>query len=160
MYSTAPICKAGNHWKVVVIYLSIYLSIVYAYLLNLSRREGFSTRSVFERRLTSLNSRFSFSFTVFHPKVKELSLPCYLPIDRKRIEGYIPFPRVLVVCKMLAVFGHHFISYDDNLYNPRASINKRIAFVFVCTSQLITQKRGIIDYYNRAYVYNDEKYKI
>ena len=50
--------------------------------------------------LTGLNSEFFFSKTNNHTKVKELSLPYYIPIAGGRIVGFMPFPRVLAVCEM------------------------------------------------------------
>ena len=48
-----------------------------------------------------------FEFRVFpsprlvaSPRLKEPSLPYYLPIAGGRIIGFIPFPRVLVLCEM------------------------------------------------------------
>ena len=57
----------------------------------------------FKRSLTGLNSEFSFSLTNCLNKAEELSLSYYLPIAGGRIIGFIPFPRVLVVCEMLSV---------------------------------------------------------
>ena len=70
----------------------------------------------FKRSLTGLNSEYSFS------KAEEPSLSDYLPIAGGRIFGFIPFPRVLVICKMQSVSSRIwtrvavFISYDDNHY--------------------------------------------
>ena len=61
---------------------------------NPSAQAGYDTRSIFKRSLTGLNSEFSF------PNAEEPSLPYYLPIARGRIFGFIPFPRVLVLCEM------------------------------------------------------------
>ena len=50
------------------------------------------------------------------------SLPYYLPIAGGRIIGFIPFPRVLVLCEMPSVSSRIWtrdtvsISYDDNHY--------------------------------------------
>ena len=52
----------------------------------------------------------------------EPSLSYYLPIDGGRIIGFIPFPRVLVLCEMQPVSPRIWtrvavsISYDDNRY--------------------------------------------
>ena len=60
------------------------------------------------------NSEFSFT------KAEEPSLPYYLPIAGGRIIGFIPFPRVLVLCEMQSVSSEIWtrvavsISYDDN----------------------------------------------
>ena len=78
------------------------------------------TKSIFKRSLTGLNSEFSFSYTKFLTKAEEPSLPYYLPIAGGRIIGFIPFPRVLVLCEMQSVSSRIWtrvavsISYDDN----------------------------------------------
>ena len=43
-----------------------------------------------------------FEFRVFLDKAEEPSLSYYLPIAGGRIIGFIPFPRVLVLCEMLS----------------------------------------------------------
>ena len=76
----------------------------------------------FKRSLTGFNSEFSFSLTICLTKAEEPSLPYYLPIDGGRIIGFIPFPRVLVLCEMQSVSSRIYtrvtvsISYDDNHY--------------------------------------------
>ena len=50
--------------------------------------------------VTGSNSDFSFSYTGCHIKVKEPSLPYYLPIIGGRIVRSIPFPRLLALCEM------------------------------------------------------------
>ena len=57
----------------------------------------------FKRSLTGLNSEFSFSQTSCPTKAEEPSLSYYLPIAGGRIIGFIPFPRVLVLCEMQSV---------------------------------------------------------
>ena len=57
----------------------------------------------FKRSLTDLNSEFSFSYTSCLTKAVEPSLPYYLPIAGGRIIGFIPSPRVLVLCEMQSV---------------------------------------------------------
>ena len=53
---------------------------------------------------------------------EEPSLSYYLPIAGGRIIGFIPFPRVLVLCEMQSVRSRIWtrvtvsISYDDNDY--------------------------------------------
>ena len=87
---------------------------------NHSTRAGYDTRSIFKRSLTGLNSEFSFSYTSCFTKAEEPSLPYYLPMAGGRIIGYIPFPRVLVLCEMQSVSSRIWtsvavsISYDDN----------------------------------------------
>ena len=58
---------------------------------------------------------------------EEPSLPYYLPIAGGRIIGFIPFPRVLLLCEMQSVSSRiwtrvaEFISYDDNYYTTGTS---------------------------------------
>ena len=70
---------------------------------NPSARAGYGTRSFFKRSLTGLNSEFSVSKTSCLTKAGEPSLSYYLHIDGGRIIGFIPFPRVLVLCEMQSV---------------------------------------------------------
>ena len=76
----------------------------------------------FKRDLTGLNSEFSLSQTSCLTKVKEPNMPNYLPIAGGGIIGFIPFPRVLVLCEMQSVSSRIWtrvavsISYDDNHY--------------------------------------------
>ena len=103
-----------------------------SYLPNPSARAGYDTRSIFKRRLTGLNSEFSFSYTSCLTKAEEISLSYYLPIAGGRIIGFIPFPRVLVLCEMQSgsprIWTHVavFISYDDNNYTTGTSIGGEI----------------------------------
>ena len=60
---------------------------------------------------------------------KEPSLSYYLPIAGGRIIGFIPFPRLLVLCEMQSVSSSIwtriavFISYGDNDYTTGTSIS-------------------------------------
>ena len=60
-------------------------------------------------------------------KAEEPSLPYYLPIARGRIIGFIPFPRVLVLCEIQSVSSRIWtrvtvsIFYDDNHYTTGTS---------------------------------------
>ena len=60
---------------------------------------------------------------------EEPSLSYYLPIAGGRIIGFIPFPRVLVLCEMQSVSSRIwtriavFISYGDNDYTTGTSSN-------------------------------------
>ena len=98
-----------------------------SYLPNPSARAGYDTRSIFKRGLTGLNSEFSFSQTSCFTKAEEPSLPYYLSIAGGRIIGFIPFPRVLVLCEMQSVSSRIWtrvavsISYDDNHYTTSTS---------------------------------------
>ena len=94
-----------------------------SYLPNPSARAGYDTRSIFKRSLTGLNSELFFSLTVLLlTKAEEPSLSYYSPIAGGRIIGFIPFPRVLVLCEMQSVSFRIWtrvvvsISYDDNHY--------------------------------------------
>ena len=70
------------------------------YFSNSTARTGYDTRLIFKRSLTGLNSEFSFSLTSCLAKAEEPSLSYYLLIAGGRIIGFIPFPRVLVLCEM------------------------------------------------------------
>ena len=82
----------------------------------------------FQQSLTGLNSEFSFSKTSCLTKAEEHSLPYYLPIAGRRIIGFIPFPRVLVLCEMQSASSRIWtrvavsISYDDNHYTTGTSL--------------------------------------
>ena len=112
-----------------------YITNAFLYELNLmvlftnpSARAGYDTRSIFKRSLTGFNSEFSFSYTSCLTKAEEPSLSYYLPKAGRRIIGFIPFPRVLVLCEMQSVSFRIwtrvavFISYDDNDYTTGTSI--------------------------------------
>ena len=96
---------------------------------NPSARVGYDTRSIFKQSLTGLNSELSFSLTSCLTKVEEPSLSFYLPIAGGRIIGFIPFPRVLVLCEMQSALFRIWtrvamsISYDDNHYTTATSIS-------------------------------------
>ena len=101
--------------------------IIYTYLPNPSTQAGYDTRSIFKQSLTGLNSEFSFSSASCLTKAEEPSLPYYLPIAGGRIIGFIPFPRVFVLCKMQSVSPRIWtrvtmsISYGDNHYTMSTS---------------------------------------
>ena len=102
-----------------------------SYLPNPSARAGYDTRSIFKRSLTGLNSEFSFS------KTSCLTSPSYyLPIAGGRIIGFIPFPRVLVLCEMQSVRSRIWtrvavsISCDDNHYTTGTSARAEIELVY------------------------------
>ena len=81
----------------------------------------------FKRSLAGLNTEFSFSWTSCLTKAEEPSLPYYLPIAGGRIIGFIPLPRVLVLCEMQSVLSRNWtritvsISCDDNYYTTGTS---------------------------------------
>ena len=82
----------------------------------------------FKRSLTGLNSEFSISWTSCLTKAEELSLSYYLSIARGRIIGFIPFPRVLVLCEMQSAWSRIWtcvalsISHDDHNYTTGTSV--------------------------------------
>ena len=86
----------------------------------------------FKRSLTGLNSEFSFAYTSCLTKAEEPSLPYYLPIAGGRIIGFIPFPRVLLLCEMQSVSSRIWtlvtlsISYDDNHYTTGTSNSNQL----------------------------------
>ena len=110
-------------WRIVRRLERFYLTI----FTNPSAWVGYDTRSIFKRSLTGLNSEFSFSLTSCLTKAEEISLPYYLPIAGGRIIGFIPFPRVLVLCEMQSVSSRIWtcvavsISSDDNHYTTGTS---------------------------------------
>ena len=89
---------------------------------NPSVRAGCDTGSIFKLNLTGLNSEFSFSYTGYLTKTEEHSLSNYLPIAEGRIKGFIPFPRVLVLCEMQSASSRIWthvtvpITYDYTLH--------------------------------------------
>ena len=99
----------------------------WSYLPNPSARAGYDTRSIFKRSLTGLNSEFSFSYSSCLNKAEEPSLSYYLPIAGGGIIGFIPFPRVLVLCEMQSFSSRIWTrvagsnSYDDNHYTTGTS---------------------------------------
>ena len=104
------ILLARRGWVNLFIYLSIpvysYLSIsIWSYHIYPTPPLGQDmTQGQFcKRSLTGLNSEFSFSLTSCLTKAEGPSLPYYLPIAGGRIIGFIPFPRVLVLCEMQLV---------------------------------------------------------
>ena len=78
-----------------------YVFVIGCIYLPLPARARYDT--IFKRSLTGLNSEFSFSGTGCHTKIKELSLPNYLPTAGGRMIGCIPFPRILALYKMQTV---------------------------------------------------------
>ena len=80
---------------------------------------------------------------------EEPSLPYYLPIAGGRIIGFIPFPRVLVLCEKQSVFSRIWtrvavsISYADNHYtNANGPVNVGVYARAICKFQFkITGKK-------------------
>ena len=122
----------------------LYRSVsAWSYLPNPSARAGYETRSIFKRSLTGLNSEFSFSWTSCLTKAEEPSLSYYLPKAGGRIIGFIPFPRVLVLCEMKSFSSKIWtrvavsIFYDDNNYTTGTSL-----VVCVCQNRYVI---GVVD---------------
>ena len=78
--------------------------------------------------LIELNSEFYFAWANCHAKVKDPSLPFYLPITQRRIFQFIAFPRVLALCGVQAASSciwtclAGFISKDEKCYTTKTSI--------------------------------------
>ena len=104
-------------------------AIDWSYLPKPLRSGGMWHKVIFKRSLTGLNSEFSFSWTSFLTKAEEPRLSYYLPIAGGRIIGFIPFPRVLVLCEMQSVRSRIWtrvavsISCDDNHYTTGTFTN-------------------------------------
>ena len=124
-FSFALVISASIHCY--VNYFDIQVLILFT---NPSARAGYDTRSIFKRSLTGFNSEFSFSSTSCLTKAEEPSLSYSLPIAGGRIIGFIPFPRVLVLCEMQSFSSRIWtrvamsISYDDNDYTTGTSLFK------------------------------------
>ena len=109
---------------------------------NPSARPGYDTRLIFKRSLTGLNSDFSFSLSSCLTKAEEYSLSYYLPIAGGRIIGFIPFPRVLVLCEMPYVSSRIWtrvavsISYDDNHYTMGTFESRLLSLVQNVTDEI------------------------
>ena len=73
---------------------------IYIYFLRHSGWPLYDKMSFFKQHTTGLNSEFFFSGTDYHAKVKENSLPYYLPIVGRRKIGCLPFSRVFALCEM------------------------------------------------------------
>ena len=131
-------------WRFLFVYLYIYsfiyssvlyfYGVVFVVIIYPSPSLGQDmTQGHFLKRLTGLNSQFSFSLNSCLTKAAKPSLPYYLPIAGGRIIGFIPFPRVLVLCEMQLVSFRIWtrvavpISYDDNHYTTGT-----ICYLFIC----------------------------
>ena len=85
-----------------------YIGNIYTYIHTLSiyistqplRPNGMRHKNSFTQSLTGLNLEFSFTETGRQTKVKEFSLPYYLPLVTGRIVGFIHFSRVLTLYEM------------------------------------------------------------
>ena len=95
---------------------------------NPSAQAGYDTWSIFNAEFNRFwIQSFPSPRLVASHKAEEPSLPYYLPIAGGRIIGFIPFPRVLVLCEMLSVRSRIWtrvsvsISCDDNHYTTNTS---------------------------------------
>ena len=90
-----------------------------------------------------MNPEFSFYETSCLTKAEEPSLSYYLPIAGERIIGFLPFPRVLVLCEMQSFSSRIWtqvaksISYNDNHYTTGTLYLERIIKVIYCNKQVI-----------------------
>ena len=101
--------KSSSRTKIRLIYILLYVLMVKLtyifirqelYAFHVLTQPLCNTWSNFYVVLQDLNSEFSFSWTYCHIKIKELSLPYYLPIVEEIIVGSIPFPKVLALYEM------------------------------------------------------------
>ena len=128
-------CSVSNLFLNSNTYLYIYV------FTNPSARAGYDIRSIFKQSLTSFNSEFSFSSIICLTKAEEPSLPYYLPIAGGRIIGFIPFPRVLVLCEMRSVLSRIWtcvavsISYNNSHYTTGTSTNIYI-YIYIYISMV------------------------
>ena len=110
---------------------------------NLSTLQGMTQGQYFKQSLTGLNSEFSFSLTSCLTKAEEPSRPYYLPIAGGRIIGFIPFPRVLVLCEMQSVSSRIWtrvamsISCDDNHYNRDLRFRWNIHYRYIYNKKIV-----------------------
>ena len=108
--SQVELCQRLKKWYLILPCRT--LSIVL--FTNPSARARYDTRSVFKRSFTGLTSCLT--------KAEEPCLSYYLSIAGGRIIGFIPFPRVLLLCEMQLFLSRIWtrvavsISYDDNHY--------------------------------------------
>ena len=78
--------------------MHIYIYKIYIFT-NPSARAGYDTGSFFKRSLTGFPS----PRLVASPRLKNPVCLTILPIAGGKIIGFIPFPRVLVLCEMQSV---------------------------------------------------------
>ena len=90
----------------------------------------YDTRSIFKWSLTCLNSEFSF-LSGCHTKVKESSLPNYLPINGGRIVEFIPVPKVLTQCEMLIALSRIWTQVTMSIPNDDIHCTMSI-HIYVC----------------------------
>ena len=91
-----------------------------------SARVRYDAKSIFKQSLTGFNSVF-FLLDLLPHQGWRTSLSYYLPIAGGRIIGFIPFPRVLVLCEMQSTSSRIWtrvavsISYYNNHYSTGSS---------------------------------------
>ena len=111
------------------IYLSIYLFVsvcFYSKLFIIFTQPLRSGRIWHKVNFYAEFNRFEFRVFLLL-EAEEPSLPYYLPIAGGRIIGFIPFPRILVLCEMQSVSSRIwtrvavFISYDNIHYTTGTS---------------------------------------
>ena len=101
-----------------------------------------------------MNSEYSFSYTSCLTKAEEPSPPYYLPIAGGRIIGFIPFPRVLLLCEMQSVSSRIWtcvvmsISYNDNHY-----ITGVLYLCRGCNQCILSSADKVISYYKALYFF-------
>ena len=103
-----------NYRLDIKIKMYLYIHIIFT---NPSAWAGYDTKSIFKRSLTGLNSEFSISENSCLTKAEEPSLLYYLPIAGGRIIGFIPFPRVLVLCEMQLVLSRIWTRVAMSIYS-------------------------------------------
>ena len=145
----------SNYWKgnlrVTINYgRQTYLLTIYIYIYIYRERERvvgekdakWNMRSILGQYFISLNLEFTFSKTDWNTKVKEDSLPNFLPITGRRIIRYIALPRVLGRYELQPTWSRirtwvtMHISNDNNHYSASvSSVYVRVCvYVSVCVS--------------------------
>ena len=102
-----------------------------------SARAGYDTRSIFKRSLIGFEFRVFLLLDKLPHQMKNLVCPTILPLAGGRIIGFIPFPRVLVLCEMQSVSSRIWtrvavsISYHDNHYATGTSMYWRYRGIYI-----------------------------
>ena len=120
------------------IYIYIYMYVCVC-MPNPSTRAGCVTRSIFNRSFTDLNSECPSPRPVDISKVKETSLPNYLPKAGRRIFGYILFRRVLALWKNT----NRFIQVSrSSLRVYFLALHHDLLFTLIITNMLSLSTKG------------------
>ena len=77
----------------------------------------------FKAEFNSLNSEFSFSLTGCHYKIKESSLPYYLPVAERRIVGIIYLTRILALCEKQTAWSG---MTDAFMHKPESALENQV----------------------------------